>query len=636
MKTMKKCSLVLLAALFCILPVAAQEFPAEPYEFLLSKEASAQGKYDQALTHLERVIAKEPANAVLLFERAMLLIDASRLDRAELELRSIVKATPDFYDANRVLGRLLLDRSGGERAKVEDALTYLQAAYKLNPDDLSTGIAVSQLLMSTGRIADSEKILATMVERAPDNRALNYNYAQVLTKLGRGSESKQYLERAVGADPTFGPGILQLIDIYEKEGEFLKAAQTLQPLIDEDLLNLELQRQQAIFYLRGGDARSARDRFKALVAADPKDRRAMYFLAEALNDLEQYKEAEPILKQLVDANPADADLLASYGLTLSGLKRWDDAQSTFRLLLAVANVPENLAALARTQLSYIDLQKGNYAAAVESAKSVFAFNDKPNSQAINVAVDALRREKKYAETVTLLQPLAARYGSDPFVNARYLEALVRAGQKEQAGQVATAQVKLGVRNAIAAAEAYIAAEDAPSAIALMTEAVKAKPDELDLRFELGSAYERSGDRKKAEETFAAILAKKPDHGPSLNYLGYLWAESGVNLDRAQEMLTRAVSQEPDNGAYIDSLGWVYYRLGNLDLAEKYLTDATRLTPRDATVHEHLGDVLAKRGDLDRALQSYRTALTLDPESKDVDKIRSKIAEIERKSQTSAR
>jgi Flp pilus assembly protein TadD len=67
-----------------------------------------------------------------------------------------------------------------------------------------------------------------------------------------------------------------------------------------------------------------------------------------------------------------------------------------------------------------------------------------------------------------------------------------------------------------------------------------------------------------------------------------------------------------------------------------LTDATKLLPRDATVHEHLGDVLAKRGDAPRALQSYRTALDLDPESKDVSKLRSKIAEIERRGPSAQR
>src|SRR5205085_6660673 len=137
-----------------------------------------------------------------------------------------------------------------------------------------------------------------------------------------------------------------------------------------------------------------------------------------------------------------------------------------------------------------------------------------------------------------------------------------------------------------------------------------------------------GNKAEAEKVFQQILDKHPDNTQTLNYLGYMWAESGVNLERAQAMLQKAVAAEPRNGAYIDSLGWIYFRQGKLDLAEKYLTDATRLLPRDATVHEHLGDVFAKRGDYARALSMYRAALGLDPESKNEDKIRSKIADDE--------
>ena len=74
---------------------------------------------------------------------------------------------------------------------------------------------------------------------------------------------------------------------------------------------------------------------------------------------------------------------------------------------------------------------------------------------------------------------------------------------------------------------------------------------------------------------------------------------------------------------------MYYRQGKLDLAEKYLTDAARLLPRDATVHEHLADVLARQGKRERALEIYRMALTLEPEPKDEEKIRSKVADLER-------
>lgn len=635
--TMKKYLLLLLPAVLSLTSAAtAQEFPTEPHEFLIAKLAAEEGRYDEALSHLDKIIAHEPANEVLLYERAMVLLDAGRIERAETELRALVHKSPDFYDGNRILGRVLLDRAGSDRTKVEEALRYLQSAYKASPDDLSTGIAVSQILRSLNRFSEAERVLAAMVERAPDQRGLNFTYAQVLTALERVTEAKQYLERTVAIDPTFGAAVMQLLDIYQQEGQWQKAADMLQPLIAENPMRLELQQQQAYFFLRAGDARGARDRFRTLVTSDPKDLRSLFYLAESLNDLEQYAEAEKIFRQLIEADAKDVDYVTSLGLSLSGQKKWDEASQAFTKLLGMSDVPPNLNAVARTQLAFIELQKANYDKAVEAAKAIFVFNDKPNTQAINIALEALKKQKKTDEAVALLAPLAQQFPSDPFLNARYIAALASAGQKEKARELAAAQVKLGTRNVVATSEAYIQAGDFPSAIALLQSAINAKTDELDLEFQLGSVQERAGDRKAAEAVFLDVLKKNPEHAPSLNYLGYMWAEKGVNLERAQEMLTRAVGQDPDNGAYIDSLGWVYFRLGQLDLAEKYLTDATRLLPRDPTVHEHLGDVHAKRGDMQSALKLYRTAVDLDPESKEVDKLRSKIAEIERGALTTQR
>ena len=609
--------------------LAQQPSSDDPYEFILAKLAAQDSRYDEALSRIDKVIAHNPDNAVLQFERAMILIDASRLDAAETALRKVTIARPDLYDAQRVLGRLLLDRAGTDRAKVDQALAHLQAAYKVNPDDIGTGMGVAQILLSTGRTAEAEKVLASLLERAPDQRTLNYVYAQLLTKLGRGDESKQYLQRAVEVDPTFGPAILQLIDIYQKENEWKKAAEIMQPLITEDPMNLDLQRQQAYFYLRGGMAEKARAAFKALIEADPKDTRSQFYLAEALNDLEQYAEADKIYRGLLEKNPSDAEVLASYGLSQIGQRKLDDAAKTFRLLLGIADLPDNLQVLAKTQLAYIDLQKGNYQAAVDDAKSVLIFRDKPNTQAINIALDAFKKQKRYSDAIALLQPLVDNFAGDAFVNARYVEMLLRAGAVDRAKLAATTQVKFGTKNTIATAEAYVQTEQYQPAIAMLQDALRKTPDDVDLQFELGSTYERSGDTKSAERVFLGILEKHAEHAGTLNYLGYMWADHGVNLDRAAEMLNRAVKQEPRNGAYIDSLGWVYFRQGKLDLAEKYLADAAKLLPRDATVHEHLGDVLAKRGEVHRALDLYREALTFEPDAKDEAKLRLKIAELER-------
>lgn len=629
MTKMTKCLLLLLATLSLAGAAGAQEFPADTHEFLMARLAADEGRYEEAIERIGEVIRKNPGNAVLLYERAMMLVEAGRVDRAEAELREAVKLAPDFYDANRMLGRLLLDRSSGSRAKIEEALPFLQAAFRKNPDDLSIGVAISQILGSLGRNEESAEILATMVERAPDQRALNFSYAQVLSKLGREAEAVKYLERTVAIDPTFSPAILGLLDTYQQANDWQKAADVMAPLISEDPMNLELQRQQGYFLLRAGNARAAADRFRLLIAADPKDVRSLFYLAESLNDLEQYAESETMFRKLLEADPNDADILSSLGISLAGQKKWDEATSTFQTLAAKPDVPDNVAALARTQLAYIELQRGNNELAVENAKAILVFRDKPNTQAVNIALEAMRREEKYAEAVQLLEPLLAKFRDDPFINARMIEMLARAGNTNRAAELARAQVKLGSRNAIATAEAYVQAENFKAAIAAMNEAIAAKPDDVELKFQLGSILERAGDHKGAEETFLALLEKRPNHAPSLNYLGYMWADKGVNLERAEEMLTRAVGQEPENGAYVDSLGWLYFRQGKLELAEKYLTDATRLLPRDATVVEHLADVVAVRGQTDRAVELYRLAIDLDPESKDIQKLRAKISDLER-------
>jgi len=631
MQAMKKFLLLASVVLIFCSTAAAQDATSDDhYDFILAKLAAQDGRYDEAVARIDKVAARNPKNPVLQFERAMILIDASRPDAAEAALREVASAHPDFYDAQRVLGRLLLDRASNDRAKIDEALSHLQTAFRLNPDDIGTGMAVAQILLSTGRTADAEKTLATLLERAPDQRTLNYTYAQVLTKLGRGDESRQYLERAVQVDPTFGPAILQLIDIYQKENEWQKAAEIMQPLINDDPMNLDLRRQQAFFYLRGGMTETARGAFKSLVEADPKDTRSQFYLAEALNDLEQFEEADKIYRGLLAKSPSDPDVLASYGLSQIGQRKYDDAAKTFRLLLGVSDLPDNLQVLAKTQLAYIDLQKGNYDVALSGAKSILIFRDKPNNQAVNIALDALKKQKRYSDAIALLQPLVDNFAADPFVNARYVEMLIRAGAGDRAKMAAATQAKFGTKNAVATAEAYIQTEQYEPAVTMLREALKKTPDDLDLQFELGSAFERSGDKKSAERLFLDILNKRPDHAATLNYLGYMWAESGVNLDRAAEMLNRAVKQEPKNGAYVDSLGWVYYQQGKLDLAEKYLTDAAHLLPRDATVQEHLGDVFAKRGDVHRALDLYRAALTLEPDAKDEAKLKNKIVELERR------
>lgn len=103
----------------------------------------------------------------------------------------------------------------------------------------------------------------------------------------------------------------------------------------------------------------------------------------------------------------------------------------------------------------------------------------------------------------------------------------------------------------------------------------------------------------------------PKHAEALNYLGYTYAERGINLDEAEGLIKRALEIRPKDGYITDSLGWVYFQRGDLPRAVEWLRKAVELAPEDATIVEHLGDAYVKSGDRERGLSMYERALGLE-------------------------
>lgn len=120
-------------------------------------------------------------------------------------------------------------------------------------------------------------------------------------------------------------------------------------------------------------------------------------------------------------------------------------------------------------------------------------------------------------------------------------------------------------------------------------------DYWQLHYVRGMSYEQMGNWPKAEADLSAALEFQPEHPFVLNYLGYSWADQGVNLEQSREMIERAVNLRPDDGYIADSLGWVLYRMGLYDQAIAPLERAVELLPYDPVINDHLGDAYWKVG-----------------------------------------
>ncbi len=154
----------------------------------------------------------------------------------------------------------------------------------------------------------------------------------------------------------------------------------------------------------------------------------------------------------------------------------------------------------------------------------------------------------------------------------------------------------------------------------------AKPQRFhwNLFYRYGIANERAKNWPKAEASFLKALELYPDQPNVLNYLGYSWVDTNVNLERGLKMIQRAVELRPNDGYIIDSLGWAYYRLGRYEEAVRELERAVEKRAEDPTINDHLGDAYWRVGRRLEATFQWSHALDLKPAKEEIVKIKLKL------------
>jgi tetratricopeptide (TPR) repeat protein len=146
-----------------------------------------------------------------------------------------------------------------------------------------------------------------------------------------------------------------------------------------------------------------------------------------------------------------------------------------------------------------------------------------------------------------------------------------------------------------------------------------------LFYRRGITYERTDRWDLGEADFFRALELFPDRPEVLNYLGYTWADKGLNLDRALGMIQKAVDLRPNDGYIVDSLGWAHYMLGDYEEAVTHLERAVQLSPEDAVLNDHLGDAYWKVGRRREAVFQWTHARDLGAEGEALALIVNKIA-----------
>ncbi|GKS59408.1 hypothetical protein YTPLAS18_29350 [Nitrospira sp.] len=159
---------------------------------------------------------------------------------------------------------------------------------------------------------------------------------------------------------------------------------------------------------------------------------------------------------------------------------------------------------------------------------------------------------------------------------------------------------------------YLQAEQFEPALRAFQEGIANHPANADLHFNLGTAYDKLNRFDDLVSAMEKALQLDPKHADALNYLGYSYAERGINIDEAVSLTQRAVSLKPNNGYYVDSLGWAFFKKGRLDEAMIELKKAVALVGDDPVIYEHLGEIYFMQNHRGEAKEAWLHSLELDP------------------------
>ena len=284
------------------------------------------------------VIPRDEQAARAEFERqwsiAMSLSNLGRAEEAIPKLREMAERWPNASEVYTELGCAYM-RLGN----YPEALKAEQKSVELSPYSTAAWNNLGAILANLDRFADAKNAYRKSLEIEPENTGAMIGLAQLLMAEGELDEAKKWCELAVFWRPEKPTVLVVASSCFMQCGEAKPAAKLLEKLVQlppdsnglvsgfdqrTSWFNLALCRQTL------GDAEGCMHAFREVLKRDPKDAKALGFLAQTLVHVGRVDEALPLLDKSLAYDPQFSPSWLVKGHALAKLERYQDALVCFQ------------------------------------------------------------------------------------------------------------------------------------------------------------------------------------------------------------------------------------------------------------------------------------------------------------------
>jgi len=598
---------------------------------LYEEQVTAYGRSELANKAMEEyrlAIEADPSSEFLTSGLAELYVKTGRIRDAVLEAQDIIKRDPNNLEAHKLLGRIYLRSLGdmpnngnGSENVLRLAIEQYEHIIKIEPTNVDDHLLLGRLYRLDNDSQKAENELKTAVKLDPDSEEAVTTLALLYSDEGDTSHALQVLS-AVPDTGRSAKLYAALGATYEQRKNYKDAIDAYKHAIQLDRDNLDAIRGLAENLLNDGQIDAALDQYKVIADANPEDAQTYLRMSEIYRRQGKYDQALDGLKKAEAMVPDALEVPYNVAVVYEAQGRYDEAIKILQDLLKKTEKPDssysqgdrNNRGIFIERLGMVYRDQENYAAAVDAFRKLIPLGDDNAKTGYQDIIDTHREAKQWPQATAVAREAVQKMPDDRELRMVLDAQLADTGDPEKPladvrsllkGKPEDREVYVRLAIMYTRLKRYSDAED----VLNKAEQLSTKPEDREYVYFLrGDTYEHEKKYDQAEAEFKKVLAANPQSAVTLNYLGYMNADRGVQLEESLNYIKMAVSLDPTNGAYLDSLGWAYFKLGKYDLAEENLNKASLRMGSDPTVQDHLGDLFQKTGRLRLAAAHWERAV----------------------------
>jgi tetratricopeptide (TPR) repeat protein len=368
---------------------------------------------------------------------------------------------------------------------------------------------------------------------------------------------------------------------------------------------------QAVALHQAGQRPQAEAIYRQILTADPRDANALRLLGILKFETGQTALALDLIHRAIAINPNAAEHHFSLAGILEASNQADAAIASYRRAVELRpNFPEawfNLGNTLRTR------QRGNQA--IAAYRQALALRPNFAEAANNLGIALAAAGQQEAAIAAYRQALAARLNFAEAAN-NLAEALDACGKFDEA--ISACQLALQIRPDFAEAHAHLGNTfmhkgDAAQAVAAYQRAISLRPDLADVHRNLGDALREAGQLDQAIAAYQQAINLRPKFPEAYLNLGNALSEKG-QADQAIEEYRQAGALRSGFLAAEQNLGLALAKKGRHTEALTAFARVVALTPSASGAHTNLGHALRETGHIDAAIDAYRQAIAIEPDS----------------------